>query len=198
MTNLQSHAKSELDILAKQTPDALVLEFTPQILALCEAFGKSGQSGGSAPFVSQAIANTFKKLAMFETLSPITGADHEWTDVSEIRDHEPLFQNNRDGRIFKNGKTGLAHFIEAIIFDGNMNGRFSGNGVAVPENGVVGSAQYIKSFPFTPKTFYVVVIDERFKDKEATMPDENGDWWTHKLKDPAQLKAVFEYYDKMD
>ena len=30
-----------------------------------------------------------------------------------------------------------------------------------------------------------------------TTPDVNGDWWTHSIKDEAQLKEAFEYYDKL-
>jgi hypothetical protein len=52
MTNTQSHAKRELEILFKTTPDAIIREFETEILALCEKFGQSGQSGGSAPFTA--------------------------------------------------------------------------------------------------------------------------------------------------
>ena len=50
----------------------------------------------------------------------------------------------------------------------------------------VGSAQYIKSFPFEPKTFYIDVIEE-----EVAKDD-----WEMYLKDPKQLEKVWEYYDK--
>lgn len=196
MTKTQSHAKSELDILAKQTPDAVVLEFTPQILALCEAFGKSGQSGGSAPFVSKAIVDTLKKLLNFDPICPLTGDESEWSLVS-MGDNEPIYQNNRYPRVFKAAKDGRAYFIDAIVFDGDIAGRFNGQSVSVPGAGNIASRQYIKSFPFTPKTFYIDVLDMRWKDKNGTQLDENGDWWTHTVKDPNQLKEVFEYYDKM-
>lgn len=198
MTNTQSHAKRELEILAKTTPDALVVEFTPEILALCEAFGKSGQSGGSAPYVASAISQAVKKLMTFETLAPITGEDEEWTDVTQINDGESMFQNNRDSRVFKDGKNGKAYFIEAIVFDGDIGGRFTGNGSVSLNGENIGSTQYIKAFPFTPKTFYVDVIDHRFNDKEEKQLDVNGDWWTHSIKDETQLKEVFEYYDKLN
>ena len=44
MTNTQKFAKRELDILAATVPDAIVTPFAKEILALCEAFGNSGQS----------------------------------------------------------------------------------------------------------------------------------------------------------
>ena len=194
MTNTQSHAKRELEILSKTTPDAIITPFTPEILALCEAFGKSGQSGGSAPYTASAISQAVKKLMMLETLAPLTGEKDEWNNVAEMNDGKPMFQNNRDSRVFKNGKDGQAYFIEAIVFDGSIGGRFTGN-VDI-NGGNVGSTQYIKEFPFTPKTFYVDVIDYRWKDKEETQQDINGDWWTHSIKDEDQLKQVFKYYDK--
>ena len=198
MTNTQSHAKRELEILAKTTPDAIVTPFTNEILALCEAFGKSGQSGGSAHYTASAISQAVKKLMMFETLAPLTGEDDEWTDVSTINNGEPMFQNNRDNRVFKDGKNGKAYFIEAIVFDGDIGGRFTGNG-SVTHNGTnIGSTQYIKEFPFRPKTFYVDVIEYRWKDKEETTPDVNGDWWTHSIKDEKQLVEVFEYYNQLN
>lgn len=54
MTKLQQHAKRELELLAKTVPDALATPFTTEILTLCEAFAKSGQSGGSAPYAARA------------------------------------------------------------------------------------------------------------------------------------------------
>ena len=195
MTNTQKFAKRELDILEATTPDAIITPFAKEILALCEAFGKSGQSGGSAPFTATAISQAVKKLMMFETLAPLTGEDSEWVDMSEYNDKESMFQNNRDSRVFKNAKDGQAYFIEAIVFDGDIGGRFTGSVTHNGEN--IRSAQYIKEFPFTPKTFYVDVIDYRWADKEEKTPDENGDWWTHSIKDENQLNEVFEYYDKL-
>ena len=64
MTNTQSHAKRELDILIKTTPDAIIRHFIPEILALCEVFGNSGQSGGSAPYTAGALTDAIKKLCL--------------------------------------------------------------------------------------------------------------------------------------
>lgn len=112
MTNTQSHAKRELELLSG---DSVIKEFTPEILALVEKFGKSGQSGGSAPFVASALKNAIEKLLRFETLSPVTGEDSEWVDITVIKDGESMYQNNRDSRIFKDGKNGRAYFIDAMI-----------------------------------------------------------------------------------
>lgn len=197
MTNTQSHAKRELDILIKSTPDAIVRDFVPELLALCEKFGKSGQSGGSAPYTAKALSMAVETLCLQKTICPITGVDEEWNDVTEMNDGQPLFQNNRDSRVFKNGKDGKAYFVDAIVFDGDIGGTFTGNGSVSLNGEIIGSAQQIKTFPFTPKTFYIDVIDHRWKDKEETTPDANGGWWTHSIKDETQLEEVFEYYDKL-
>lgn len=197
MTKLKSHARRELDILIKTIPDAIIAPFKNEIIALCEAFGRSGQSGGSAPYTASAISQAVKKLMMFETITPLTGEDDEWNEVGRINNGEKRYQNNRDSRVFKNGKNSKAYFIEAIVFDGNIGGRFTGNN-SVSLNGVnIGSTQYIKKFPFEPKTFYIDVIDHIWTDREEIAPDENVDWWAHSIKDPEQLKEVFKYYDQL-
>lgn len=197
MNNLEKHIDSELKILRKESPDAVILEFEKEIKALCNAFANSGQSGGSAPFVAAAISKVVHKLMLFEPIGAITGEDGEWMDVGNAEAHGGVvYQNKRDGRVFKDGEDGRPYFIDAIIFDGDKGGRFHGS---VEHNGKkIGSAQYIKEFPFRPKTFYVNVVDHRWADKEETQPDEKGDWWSHTLVDEKQLEEVFEYYDEFN
>jgi hypothetical protein len=188
MSYTKTHAERELEILEKSTPDAIIVEFKKEIIALCEAFGNSGQSGGSAPYTARAISMAVEKLMMQQTVAPLTGEESEWNDVSNMN-QSPMFQNNRDSRVFKDGVNGNPYFIEAIVFDGDIGGRFTGCVESIS------CSQYIKSFPFYPKTFYVDVFDFRWKDKEEKIPDISGDWWTHKIEDENQLKEVFEYYD---
>lgn len=196
MTNSESHAKRELEILAKTSPDALIIPFTNEILALCEAFGKSGQSGGSAPYTASAISEAIKKLMMFETITPLTGENEEWVNTDTNNGNGPIFQNKRDSRVFKDGKEGKPYFIDAVVFDGNISQKFTTNGLVLPNNDKIGSTQYIKKFPFVPKTFYIEILEQRWKDEEGAIPDINGEWWTYSIKDTEQLKEVFEYYEK--
>lgn len=197
MSNTKTHAERELEILRTTSPDDLVNEFSKEIIDLCEAFGNSGQSGYSAPYVAKAISQAVETLMLQQTIAPLTGEDDEWNDVSSYAaDGKPFFQNNRDSRVFKNGKTGASYFIEAVVFDSDKGGRFTGN-IPMSNGKHIGSFQYIKSFPFTPKTFYIDVIDHRWKDGEETQADDNGGWWTHNIKDENQLKEVFDYYDFM-
>jgi hypothetical protein len=179
----ESRAIREMDILAaiaEKDNEPLVLEFRDEILALIRKFGESGQSGGSAPFIAQAISSAVKKLCLHEVLTPLTGVDEEWgTEV------EPT-QNNRDSAVFKD-EFG-AHYIYAIVWQGQdrwdtFTGHVDG----------VSSSQYIKNFPFTPQRFYIDVIRE----PNTTHPDRvscgDGDY-LYRIKDKSQLDAVFEVY----
>lgn len=196
-TKSQSHARKELDILIKSNSFSSILNYEHEIDAIVEAFHNRGHSGSSAEYESQLISKVLENLFRFRPITPLTGNDNEWNNLTEINDGQTLFQNNRDSRVFKTTKGSQPYFIEAIVFDGNIGGRFIRDSIEVPFETPIASRQYIKSFPFTPKTFYIDVLDMRWKDKNGTQLDENGDWWTHTVKDPNQLKEVFEYYDKM-
>ena len=197
MTNTQSHAKKELEIIVANATDPdnrpIIEEFIPEILALCEKFGNSGQSGGSAPYTAQALSQTIKKLCLQETIAPLTGEDSEWTDVSENGDGTIMFQNKREGGVFKNGKNSKAYYIDAIVKRTESGSCWSGmfwmskeDYLTGNKDLMVGKKGYIKSFPFTPKTFYIDVIEE-----EVAKDD-----WEMYLKDPKQLEEVYKYYDK--
>lgn len=195
MTNTQSHAKRELDILVKSSTDPgnrpIIEEFIPEILAICEKFGKSGQSGGSAPFTAQALSHAIKTLCLQETICPLTGEDNEWVDVSEFSDGV-LYQNNRESAVFKD-ENGRAYYIDAIIKRTSKGHCYSGRFWISKEDQLTGNRDlmvdkrgYIKSFPFTPKTFYIDVTEE-----EVAKDD-----WEMYLIDPKQLEEVYKYYDK--
>ena len=196
---MKNHAERELEILKETTPGSVVIPFTEEIVDLCDKFYDSGQSGGSAPYTAKAISQVVEKLMMFKPIALLTGKDDEWTDITHINDGEPMFQNNRDSRVFKDGKNAKAYFIDAIVFEEEKDGsRFTGGEVKIPSGGEIGSLQYIKEFPFKPKTFYIDVIEYRWADKEKTIPSSTGDWCTYEIKDDTQLKEVFEYYEKQN
>lgn len=189
MTNTQSHAQRELEILSKTTPDAVILEFKDEILALCEKFGQSGQSGGSAPYVSSALSSVIRKLCMFETIAPLTGEDDEWGRIDFGSGME--YQNRRCSSVFKD-TDGRAYYSQGMIKECPDGRRWHGSFWKSEEDYLSGDESlrmsprcYIKSFPFTPKTFYINVIE-----KEV----EKNDWemW---MVDPKQLDEVSEYYD---
>lgn len=182
-------ARLELQLLCKTYPTKdnppIVRYFIHEILALVDKFGHSGQSGGSAPFVATSIANTVEKLCTFKPLLPITDLDEEWAEVSYPSSPTDMqFQNKRLSSIFKNNE-GKSWFLDAIAWKTQKGTTWSSNSVKLPDDRIITSKQFIKSFPFEPKTFYIDVIET-----EVT-PDN----WVFTVKDENQLKEVFEYYD---
>lgn len=193
MEDTQSHAKKELDILIKTTPDAIIRDFVPEILAICEAFGKSGQSGGSAPYTASALSQAIKKLCLHQPICPITGIDEEWNSCLDMGDRDDIYQNNRSTNIFKKGRNGRAYFLDAIVWQGEDDyDTFTGT-----INGIT-SRQYIKSFPFKPKTFYIDVVRDFNVEgiPEEDVIETGLGRYIYKLKDEKQLEEVFQYYDK--
>ncbi len=175
------HAKAEflalgyepIEDLEKDDPNRWIQEGT---LELLEVFAKQGHSGGSAPFA----ISYFKKLASYEPLCPVTGADEEWNEVSR----DDMFQNKRCSALFKDGSDGKPYYIEAIVWESGKDRTYIGSAIDSEGNNVL-SRQYVK-LPFTPKTFYVDVIE-----KEIGKED-----YEHYIKDESQLEEVFEYYIK--
>lgn len=202
MTNTQSFAKQELNILKATTPDAVITPFTKEILALCEAFGKSGQSGGSAPYTANAISQAIKKLCLQEPICDVTGHEKEWVDISEWSMGKTIWQNSRCSGLFKysNGK---CSYNDAIVWKGKEDwDTFTGR-VYIDDKHfeLIGSGQYAK-FPFKPKTFYIDVIRVPINEEEAEkrklhyIKDSFNKCYYTILKNPNQLNKVFKYYDK--
>lgn len=192
MTNTMSYAKRELSILRQTVPDAILLEFEEEVLALCEKFGQSGQSGGSAPYVASILSSSLRKLLMFEPIAPVTGDESEWVDVTHYNDGTPLYQNSRAFSVFKEGINGRAYDTDAIIKRCPDGSTWHGWFWKSKEDYLTGNKDlmirpmgYIKSFPYEPKTFYIDVIEEE------VAPDD----WEMYCADPKQLEEVWEYFD---
>ena len=203
MTNTQSHARREFQILRETIPDAIVLDFEPEILALCEAFGRSGQSGGSAPYTAAVIVGALKTLLLRGSLTPITGEEQEWVDVTAINDGQTWFQNNRCGSLFKDGVDAPSYYIDAIVWEGPEEyDTFTGRVYTPDLSELISSSQLVKSFPFTPKTFHVDVVHLPIEEQDAEARGlhyikHHGDSCTLSvIEDISQLEEVFEYYNK--
>lgn len=202
MTNTQKFAKQELDILATTVPDAIVTSFAKEILALCEAFGNSGQSGGSAPYTATAISKAIKKLLLQEPICDVTGHENEWFDVAEANGGNKTFQNSRCSALFKDGVESKAYYLDAIVWKGEEEYDTFTGGVYIDSKDFefIRSRQFVR-FPFKPKTFYIDVVRISISKEEAEKRElhyiENGfECYYTILKDPKQLDKVFEYYDK--
>ena len=201
MTNTQKFAKRELDILEATTPDAIITPFAKEILALCEAFGKSGQSGGSAPYTASAISQAVKKLMLQEPICDVTGHESEWVDVSQDMG-KTMWQNSRCGGLFKYSD-GKCIYNDAIVWKGEEAWDTFTGCVYIDDKDFefIQSSQFVK-FPFKPKTFYIDVVRVPISKEEAEqrdlhyIEDRFGECYYTILKDPKQLDKVFEYYDK--
>lgn len=191
MSNLVEHAKREfkalgyipLDQEQDDDPNKWIQE---NVLELLEVFSKQGHSGSSAPY----CISMFTKLADFKPLKPITCEDNEWNDTGHG------FQNKRLSAVFKDGKDGKPYYIEAIVFKGQNGLTFTSSSVELSDGVTIASRQFIR-LPFTPKTFYIDVIEtEWHKDRDTgeLTKQDGGGWWTSIVKDKNQLKAVAEYY----
>jgi len=211
MTNTKKFAKRELDILAATVPDAIVTSFTKEILALCEKFGKSGQSGGSAPYTANAISQAVKKLCLQEPICDVTGHETEWGETFESGKSKDITcrQNSRCSALFletthfASGDVSRAYYLNAIVWKGTEDwDTFTGSVYYNERNfELISSRQYVK-FPFKPKTFYIDVVRVPITKEDAEskklhyIEDGNGECYYTVIKDTKQLNKVFKYYDE--
>lgn len=148
------------------------------VLDLLSVFSLQGHSGFSASF----CVRYFEKLAMHKPLSPIMCTEDEWGKSSFT--HDETYQNKRLSAVFKKGKHGKPYYIDAIVWRNQKGLTYTGT-VKDNDGNKISSAQNIK-LPFTPKTFYVDVIEtEVAKDDYESC-----------VKDNSQLVEVFEYYTR--
>ena len=205
---LVDKAQYELDLLMKNSDGTPIIgEFVPEVMALVKKFADSGQSGGSAPYTSAVIIKVLQKLLADEPLGEgIMGTDDEWSDCSIYEDAEAgtgTFQNKRLSSVFKEGKEGTPYYLNAIVFTPKgKDYSFTSGGVAISEGSkeTVSSSQFIKAFPFAPKTFKIDVYEKEYRKlKDGSLVEESGGgWWESWLANPKQLDEVWEYYKKKE
>lgn len=170
--SLKEHAKKELELAGLFDKDSDYGGMLAEaVMELIEVFSKQGHSGASAP----RVLGLFKVLGNYGNLSPLTGHNDEWNDVGN-----GVFQNKRASAVFKENSSDKAYYLDAIIWRTPSGSSWTGKADELS------SRQYIKSFPFTPKTFYVDVTETEINP---------GDWEFH-IKDREQLLQVFELYEK--
>lgn len=210
MSNTADKAIVELELLEKYIPDSVVIGFKSELIALVDKFGNSGQSGGSAPYVANAIANAVKKLCLQEPLAPVMNTPEEWyLPCQNSLECIQLYQNNRCSALFKKGIDGVPYYLDAIVWQGEDEyDSFTGTVETYA------SVNYVKSFPWIPKTFRIDVYKEQLPEDWNEEPFIEGseiynidefertgvkNWhknnYRYHIKDTNQLGEVFEYYD---
>ena len=131
MSNLVQHAERELRAAGLYDADSDYSGMLADaVIQLVKVFADQGHSGFSA---SRTIA-IFAKVAGFEPLVPLTGADDEWTECVH-----GIYQNKRCSRVFK--ENGQAYDIEGIVFRDKDGSAWTSRDSRV---GV--------TFPYTPTT----------------------------------------------
>ena len=133
---LEQHAKRELERAGYFDPQSMYAGMLGEnVMELVKVFIKQGHSGMSA---SIALA-LFKQVASFLPLSPLTGEDSEWQEISP-----GLFQNLRCSHVFK--EQDGTYDAEGKIFEEPDGSCYTGFGSRVPI-----------TFPYQPHTEIVKV-----------------------------------------
>ena len=107
--SMMEWAKRELDLAGfkeSDDPDDMNNWMRNDVLKLLEMFVEQGHSGFSANYAIK----IFQTLASWKPLSPLTGADDEWTEVSA-----DVWQNKRASNVFK-GEDGRAYWSDGVVF----------------------------------------------------------------------------------
>ena len=102
MSPMREYFKDEL---YKAEVDSAIVD---SLLAMLDASNVGEHSGSSWQF----LLETFRRLASFKPLSPLTGAEDEWVEVAEN-----LEQNKRCATVFRNDKNnGYAYDIATFVY----------------------------------------------------------------------------------
>lgn len=156
------HAKRELDLIVKQCEDEEAVQMqqaiNDDILKLVEVFADQGHSGGSASYAIGILT----KLLKYEFITPLTGEDDEWIEVTD-----GVYQNKRQSNIFKDKDRfdGKAYYLDGKAFSDDGGKTWYTNGEScVPVE-----------FPLRelPKTEYIVLGEFKLEELMDIKEPEN-------------------------
>jgi len=147
MSNMLNYAMRELELAGfpmslsarKDDDDYYAYQTAECVYQLLKVLGEQGHSGMSI----QPVISLFTKLARYQPLSPLTGADDEWLDVSEASGC-PMWQNKRASAVFKDERG--AYYLDAVQY-------------VYPDGRTTTGGRHPITFPYTPTTKYIP-IDE--------------------------------------
>lgn len=148
MSSLTLFAEEELERIGmgKNSKDENKL-MHDHIIHMVEEFSKEGHSGFSASYALGILT----KLLDWKPLTPLTGEDSEWNDVSDLANGRQVFQNRRCSRVFKEQ-----------LEDGSFS-TYDVNGKVFYPKGkrsqayTNGNSRVPVTFPYTPTIEYVEV-----------------------------------------
>ncbi|MBI5117611.1 hypothetical protein HZA56_14130 [Candidatus Poribacteria bacterium] len=116
------------------------------IIEIVKKFADQGHSGFSASYALGILT----KLMNYEALTPLTGADDEWTEIGEGQAQDDMkYQNKRCYSVFK-GSDGRAYDSNTKVYyeKGNRSNTYTKGG----------ERTYI-TFPYTHKVEYVEDVE---------------------------------------
>lgn len=142
--SLLDHAERELDLMGMEDDGDMNGMMRRHILHMVKEFSSEGHSGFSASYAIQVL----EKLLKFEPITPLTGEDWEWNDVSEISG-DTLYQNARCGRVFKSSEG--AYDIDGKVFWSWMT---DDKGEKFKSYYTSRDSRVPVTFPYTPTTVY--------------------------------------------
>lgn len=162
--SLVQYAETELDRIGMSDDGDMNGLMRKHLIHMVKEFADEGHSGFSANYAM----NCLKRLLSFKPLSPLTGRDDEWTEVTEMSGY-PHFQNKRCGSVFKDGQTGDAYDIDGKVFWEWFKDE---------ETGEPRKSYYTGFESRVPVTFPYIVPDEpiyeyRKSDAEPASPPQN-------------------------
>lgn len=164
MSDLLSYAERELNLIGLTEDDDYNGAMRKHILHMVKEFAAEGHSGFSASYAISILG----KLMKYVPLTPLTGEDSEWTDISDYGDGKKMrWQNNRRSSVFKDAD-GYCYDIDGKIFWE----------WAINEEGDVYKSYYGGSGSSIPLTFPYTVPDKpiyeyRWSNAEPRQPAQN-------------------------
>lgn len=156
---LYEYAKKELERIEKGCKDEESLSMQQaidkNILELINVFSNQHHSGFTATYVIDIL----QRLLHYKPLTPLTGEDDEWEDVTSYGYDTLTFQNKRCSAVFKDDRG--AYWVEGKIFSSDLGHTwYTNSDSCVPV-----------TFPFNvPDKSEVVVIDNK-EDREEILDD---------------------------
>jgi hypothetical protein len=182
--SISEFARVELSSHMKKTPNSFITPIAGEIRTLVHMYETQ-----ALPHTSDQIADAMFELFSSRPLTPIQGTDDEWVDVGDLSEGmaEPkiLYQNKRGHSVFKDSDGRVWYMDGIICVDVQTGERYHTSSGLLPDGKTQHLRTFIKSFPFTPKTF-------ELKTRHVETPK---DWWTTYILMYGDLAPIKEYYD---
>ena len=114
MSELVKFAENELNLLLTTCEDEestkMQKVINENILKVVKTFSEAGHTGFTAGYA----LNIIDRLLRYQPISPLTGNEDEWNDVTDLSGGKTLYQNKRCPFVFKEGDR--AYNSEGKIF----------------------------------------------------------------------------------